>query len=78
MVVVPSLKWVSIDGISGVMEGVQRSAVTVANRSLTFDPIRTSHGGSYTCQAEVTIPQAGISNLSNSAQKNVSVQSKPA
>ena len=75
MVVVPLLKWISIDGTSGVTEGSQRNAITEANRSLTFDPIQTSHGGSYTCLAQLIIPQAGIDNLNNSAQQNVTVQS---
>ena len=77
VVVVPVLNWVSVDGITGVTEGQQiDTSNTAARRSLTFNPVRFSHTGYYTCRARIVIPQAGI-NLNSNAQQNVSVQSKP-
>ena len=73
----PIFNWVSVDGISGVTEGQQiDTSNTAARRLLTFNPVRSSHTGYYTCQARIVIPQAGI-NLNNTAQQNVSFQSKP-
>ena len=74
VVSVPALDWVSIDGDN--IENDQINGTTLANRSLTFDPLRTSHGGCYTCQARIDIPLAGISNRSNSAAEDVRVQSE--
>ena len=77
VVVVPVLNWVSIDGISGITEGQQiEPSNTTARRSLTFNPVRSSHAGQYTCRAQIIIPQADI-NLTSNAQQTVSVQSKP-
>ena len=76
-----TLNWVSIDSISGVTEGQQVDASsTTARRPLTFNPVRSSHAGQYTCRAHIAIHQAE-SNVHlvkfNTAQQTVSVQSKP-
>ena len=72
-----TLNWVFIDSISGVTEGHQIDASsTTARRSLTFNPVRSSHAGQYTCRAQIVIPQADVS-LTSNAQQIVSVQSKP-
>ena len=72
-----TLNWVSIDSISGVTEGQQvDTSNTTARRLLMFNPVRSSHAGQYTCQAQIVIPQADV-NLTSNAQQIVSVQSKP-
>ena len=43
--------------------------------SLTFDPLRTSHGDQYTCRATISIPAASV-NIENSEPFEVNVQSK--
>ena len=50
---------VSIDGsptLTWTRDGVEQSSGSV----LTFDPLRTSHGGVYTCTARLHIPEAGV------------------
>lgn len=73
LVASPTLKWISIE------DTVDISQSTVVNSSalaLNFHPLRTSHGGSYTCEATLDIPQTGISNLTSSNTENVTIQSK--
>ena len=77
VVVVLVLNWDSVGARSGVLEGQQMDTSNMAaRRSLTFNPIRSSHAGQYTCRARIVIPLAGI-NLNSNAQMNISVQSKP-
>ena len=77
VVVIPVLNWNSIGAMSGVLEGQQMdTSNTAARRSLTFNPIRSSHADQYTCRARIVIPQAGI-NLNSSVEQNVSVWGKP-
>ena len=73
LVVVPALKWIAIEGIPEISETNHMNNSTSV---LTFNPLHTSHGGSYTCEARIDIPQAGISDLTSSTIKNVTVQSK--
>ena len=76
VVVVPVLNWESVGARSGVLEGQQMdTSNTAARRSLTFNPVRSSHAGQYTCRARTVIPQASI-NLNSSAEQNVSVRGK--
>ena len=74
---VPNLEWVNIDSSdTSITQPQQISGTVSANRSLTFNPIHTSHGHGYTCRASIDIPLANISNRSNSDTGDVRVQSK--
>ena len=42
----------------------------------TFSPLKTSHGGQYTCTATINIPQSGITTLNQSATWNITVASE--
>ena len=54
------------------------STLAAGNSSVehTFSPLKTSHGGEYTCIATIIIPQAGITNLNQSATGNITVASE--
>ena len=45
------------------------------NADLTFDPLKTSHGGEYSCSATISIPQLGIT-LRGSSTTQLTVQSE--
>ena len=77
----PSIQWVGPDG-----RRIENGAgVTVSDPiplnassmmvSVTYSPLRTSHGGEYRCVADVTIPQASLSITSSSAL-DITVQSE--
>ena len=54
------------------------TVISVMNSSsveYVFSPLRTSHGGQYTCTATVNIPQAGITDHNTSATENIIVAS---
>ncbi len=57
------------------VDGVTMSLLSPLTGVLTLSPLRTSHGGMYTCRASVAIPQAGVS-LNSSSQTTVTVQSQ--
>ena len=63
----PSIQWQYSNG-SEVTTG---GGITVSEGILTFDPLRTSHGGGYTCQAT-----AEMTGVVRSAMWDVIVQSK--
>ena len=73
LVASPTLKWISVEDIESVSESTSVNSSTLA---LNFHPLRTSHGGSYTCEATLDIPQADINNLTSSNTENITVQSK--
>ena len=72
---VPVLKWLFIDS-NDVIGTVQINGTISANRSLIIDPLRTSHGGHFTCRARIDVLQAGISDRSDDVSEVVIVQSK--
>ena len=73
----PSLQWldpsdqVVADG--SITVGQIRRTDTTATLVLTFDPVRTSHGGEYTCQGTLESPPGP---LMNTSEQTVTVQSK--
>ena len=80
LVVKPVVQW--LDPFSNAI--VNGSDFTVGNPvtngttttlTLTFNPLHTSHGGRYTCQASVTVNVVSIS-VSNSTTFDVRLQSK--
>ena len=67
---------VQVDGIGGITVGLSATEGAVTTQNLTFGTLRTSQGGIYTCMADVTIPEASVEGLVNTASITVNVQSK--
>ena len=44
--------------------------------TLSFDPLRTSDGGQYTCTVNISIPQLGIVGLEGMGRTDLTVQSE--
>lgn len=63
----PVVEWISI---------ASTNSTELNGSVLTIETLKTSHAGAYTCEARLSIPQAGISNLSNTITENITVQSK--
>ena len=71
----PTLRWVDPDGntVSGELITVNETTDMSATQTLTFDPLRTSDGGNYTCQVMLVSPPG---NIENSTIQTVTVQSE--
>ena len=73
----PSVTWIGpgvgqtdVEQIGPMVSGA------VTTLTLSFNPLRTSHGGQYTCRAVLDIPTAGVSQLTSSSFFNLTVHSK--
>ena len=81
LVVVPNIQWeysngsVVNSGSSFALSAMITSGNTTTH-NLTFSPLRTSHGGEYTCRAIINIPSISISGLNGSQFSGVVIQSK--
>ena len=71
----PTLQWVDPEGniVSGELITVDETTDTSATQTLTFDPLRTSDGGNYTCRAMLVSPPGDIE---DSTIQTVTVQSE--
>ena len=69
LMVLPDMKIVHLN--STVISVMNSSSV-----EYVFSPLRTSHGGQYTCTATVNIPQAEITDRTTSATENIIVVCK--
>ena len=74
----PSLQWLdpsdqAVANGEGITVGQIQITDTTAILVLTFDPVRTSHGGEYTCQGTLESPPGP---LMNTSEQTVTVQSK--
>ena len=81
LVVVPILQWKYSNGsvVNSGSSFTLSAMITSGNATtynLTFNPLRTSHGGEYTCRAIINISSISISGLSSSQSSEVVVQSK--
>ena len=72
----PSLNWRPSGNTGGTSIGTESTSESgsVSTVTLIFDPLLTSHGGVYICEATVNI--SGITSQSISANVTVIVQSK--
>lgn len=77
----PSIQWVGPDGTeigNGTIVAVSDPSFLDSSSlvvSVTYSPLRTSHGGQYRCVANVAIPEAGVF-ITNSSAVDVIVQSE--
>ena len=69
LVVDPTVTWMD-------SEGNTRNSGTGTTLDLTFDPLRTSDGGEYTCRASITIDEISITDLSDDETQSITVQSE--
>ena len=78
LVVVPDVVWrkgggVLVNGTNTTLTRTVSGGNSTLN--LTFNPLLTSHGGQYTCDATISVPQLSL-NITNSSAVTVSVQSE--
>ena len=62
-----------IGGSIGSSEVQQNSTGTGGGSILTFNPLNTTHGGNYTCQAVINIPSINLTKT-DSKSENLAVQ----
>ena len=72
--ITPTLKWTLPGTTDDTTIGDQSNTENMSSISLNFNPLRTSHGGVYVCEATVNI--SGITLQSQTANETVRVQSK--
>ena len=70
----PTLTWRLPGNVVDTLTGLQLTARTTPTITLSFEPLHTSHGGVYECQATVNI--SGIAPQSQSASQTLRVRSK--
>ena len=72
----PDVVWMNgLDSGDAITVGQAVTEGSVTTRNLTFNPLRTSHGGMYTCMVAINIPAASVA-VMNDASTTVNVQSK--
>ena len=59
LIVKPTVQW-SVGSGNGVIVGDTTHSGVMSMRTLTFSPLRTSHGSLYTCQADIYIPSIDL------------------
>ena len=77
----PDVEWLDIDNNvvatgGDITVGNPGTSGTTTTLTLTFNPLHTSHGGEYTCRANITIQEISIIDLSNTDSMDIIVQSK--
>ena len=77
LVVRPSVEWSggSVGSGEGVMVGDTDTSGVNSTRDITFNPLNTSHGAQYTCEATINVESIGLLVADNSS-RDVRVQSK--
>ena len=72
----PTLQWSGGSvGSEDVTESDTATSGVMSERNVTFNPLRTSHGAEYTCQAEVSVSSISLVRTGNRSRK-VMVQSE--
>ena len=79
LVVVPNVVWMKdtrplVNGVNATLTRTMSGGSTALN--LIFSPLRTSHGGQYTCVATISVPQIMLTTQTTSSPVTLSVQSK--
>ena len=81
--ITPDIQWMGPNGSYIVGDGsitisdLELVEGVVASRSLTFSVLLTSHGGEYTCRANLSLPGSSAQHVASNETFNVTVQSKP-
>ena len=77
LTVEPTVQWSggSVGSGNGVMVADTTHSGVMSMKTLTFSPLRTSHGSRYTCQADINIPSIHL-RKTKSEKRHVLVQSK--
>ena len=73
LIAAPVMKWISVEDTP---ETTEANLVNSSTLLITFNPLCTSHGDAYTCEAKLDIPQAGIIALTSSTTENLIIQSE--
>ena len=80
LAVEPDIQWLYTNGTtvggSNITVGAVRMTGNLFIQNLTFNPLRTSHGGQYICRAHVNIPAISLPVISSQSSLNIAVQSK--
>ena len=75
----PSVVWLDSTGrtVGGLNITAGRTSIegSVVTRNLTFNFLRTSNGGEYTCRASISVSSISIANISNSSSTRITVKS---
>ena len=78
LTVAPDVMWLDRTNVpvnqQDITVGERENMGNITNLTLTFNPLRTSHAGPYTCRASVTIAEVSI-NVNNDDMFSVNVQS---
>ena len=72
----PVVSWVGVASTDPDVTVVQINSVSESNATVTFDPLRTSKGGIYVCQADYDIPEASLSSNPSTQSHTFTVQSE--
>ena len=80
LVVTPDVEWLDPDNKvittgGDITVGSPETSGTTTTLTLTFNPLHTSHGGEYTCRANITVDGISV-DVTSSDSFNVIVQSK--
>ena len=77
LIVRPTVQWIggSVGSGNGVMVGDTTHSGVMSMRTLTFSPLRTSHGSLYICQADINIPSIDL-RKTKYERRHVGVESK--
>ena len=74
----PDIQWLYANGTtvggSIITVGAVRMMGNKFTHNLTFNPLRTSHGGQYICRAHVDIQTVSLSGINS--ESTINVQSK--
>ena len=72
----PVVLWVGVATTNSHVIVKERNSFSASNVTVTFDPLRTSHGGQYICQADYDIPAANLASNLRTQMHTVTVQSE--
>lgn len=79
LAVEPDIQWLyngTTVGGTNITMGAVRVMGNVFTRNLTFNPLRTSHGGKYICNTSINVSAISLIGISNESFLDVTVQSK--